>query len=138
MNSNSDAFKVKYPWAASRTIAVSISDEHPFIANAYRSAKKHHLVFRQKQFQTAYLEQLEKGRRSILKKNIEMNDRNAISLRISAATSTKPFLPDKHKKTLSQGGVRRWIEEIDETAILEGEELPGMPTAYDTTIKPSI
>ena len=103
----------KYTWAAARTIAVGVSDEHPFIASAYKSARKHHLLFRQRQFQVAYIERFEQTRRSILKKGIEMNDRHAIALRINAAITAHPYTNDKAKKRLSSAGVRRWIEGIE-------------------------
>ena len=112
----------KYPWAAGRTISVGVSDEHPFIAAAYKNARKHHLLFRQRQFQIAYLERIEQTRRSVLKKGIEMNDRHAISLRISAAISAHPSLNDKSKKRLSNGGVRRWIEAIEDYPTFESNE----------------
>ena len=48
-----------------------------------------------------------------------MNDRHAISLRINAAISTRPFTVDKSKKRLSSGGVRRWIEGLDTNRIWE-------------------
>ena len=51
-----------------------------------------------------------------------MNDRHAISLRISAAISAHPFPNDKSKKRLSNGGVRRWIEAIEDNPILERDE----------------
>ena len=112
----------KYPWAAGRTISVGVSDEHPFIAAAYKTARKHHLLFRQRQFQIAYLERIEQTRRSVLKKGIELNDRHAISLRINAAISAHPFSNDKSKKRLSNGGVRRWIEAIEDNPIWEKDE----------------
>jgi hypothetical protein len=128
----------KYPWAASRTIAVAVSDEHPFITNAYRSARKHHLGFRQRQFHAAYLEQFEKTRRSILKKGIEMADRNAISLRISAAISSQSFPVDKSKKRLSNGGVKRWIEGIDDNPVWEEDEYKIGGQIYDPAMNPSV
>lgn len=115
----------KYPWAAGRTISVGVSDEHPFIAAVYKTARKHHLLFRQRQFQIAYLERIEQTRQSVLKKGIEMNDRHAISLRISAAISAHPFPNDKSKKRLSNGGVRRWIEAIEDHPTLERDESAG-------------
>lgn len=126
----------KYPWAASRTIAVGVSDEHPFIAAAYKTARKHHLLFRQRQFQIAYAERFEQTRRSILKKGIEMNDRHAISLRISAAVASRPV--DKHKKGLSYGGVRRWIEGIDDNPIWEEDELGIGQRMYDAGMNQSV
>ena len=69
------------------------------------------------------MEKFEKTRRSMLKKNIELNDRHAISLRIHAAlTPNHPFSGEKHKKGLSVGGVRRWIEGIDDNPIWEEDE----------------
>src|SRR5437667_11369192 len=112
----------KYPWAAGRTISVAVSDEHPFITAAYKTARKHHLLFRQRQFEIAYLERLERMRRSAMKRGIEMNDRHAISLRISAAMSAHPYSGDKSTKRLSNGGVRRWIEAIGDSPIWEGDE----------------
>jgi hypothetical protein len=133
---NRAAFVEKYPWAAGRTIAVGVSDEHPFIAAQYKSARKHHLHFRQRQFQLAYMERFERTRRSILKKGIEMNDRHAISLRISAAIAAHPFTGDKSKKRLSNGGVRRWIEGIDNNPIWEEHGKGGY--AYDPTLNQSV
>jgi hypothetical protein len=112
----------KYPWAATRTSAVAVSDEHPFIAAAFTAARKQHLRFRQRQFQTAYLEQFEKTRQSILKKGIEMNDRHAISLRINAALGVGTPGSEKTRRRLSYGGVRRWIEGIDDNPIWEDDE----------------
>lgn len=127
----------KYPWAASRTISVAVSDEHPFIAHAFRSARKHHLLFRQRQFQMAYVAQFEKTRRSILKKGIEMNDRHALSLRINAALGSSIPMLDKHKKRLSYGGVRRWIEGIDNNPLWEEDEyMEGR--MFDPAMNPSI
>ena len=122
MVSNRTDFMEKYPWAAGRTISVGVSDEHPFITAAYTSARKHHLLFRQRQFQIAFMERLEQSRQSILKKGIEMNDRHAISLRINAAISPHPFAVDKSKKRLSNRGVRRWIEGLDTKRIWEETE----------------
>jgi hypothetical protein len=51
-----------------------------------------------------------------------MNDRHAISLRINAAISAHPSLNDKSKKRLSNGGVRRWIEAIEDYPILESDK----------------
>jgi hypothetical protein len=127
----------KYPWAASRTIAVGVSDEHPFIAAPYKTARKHHLLFRQRQFQIAYAERFEKARRSILKKGIELNDRHAISLRINAAVvASRPS--DKHKKGLSYGGVRRWIEGIDDNPIWEEDEMGVGQRMYDAGMNQSV
>ena len=112
----------KYPWAATRTSAVAVSDEHPFIALAFAAARKQHLRFRQQQFQSAYLERFEKTRQSILKKGIEMNDRHAISLRINAALGIGVPSTERHRKRLSYGGVRRWIEGIDDNPIWEEDE----------------
>jgi hypothetical protein len=137
VESNRVAFMQKYPWAASRTIAVAVSDEHPFIAEAYRSARKHHLVFRQRQFHAAYREQFEKTRRAILKKGIEMTDRNAISLRINAAISPHPFT-EKSKGRLSHGGVKRWIEGIDDNPVWEEDEYKAGQTIYDPAMNQSI
>ena len=135
MDENHAAFNKKYPWAASRTITVGISDEHPFLATAYRSARKHHLIFRQKQYQAAFLQKYEKTRRSMLKKSIEINDRHALSLRIHAAiTPGHPFLGEKHRKGLSTGGVRRWIEGIDDKPLWEEEE----DRMYDPNVNRSI
>jgi hypothetical protein len=128
----------KYPWAASRTISVGVSDEHPFISNTFRSARKHHLLFRQRQFQIAYLEQFEKTRRSILKKGIEMNDRHAISLRINAAIGTLPMSLDKNKKRLSNGRVRRWIEGIDDNPLWEDDEYREGGEMYNPTMNRSV
>jgi hypothetical protein len=128
----------KYPWAAGRTIAVGVSDEHPFIAAAYKSARKHHLLFRQRQFQIAYLERLEQMRRSILKRGIEMNDRHAISLRISAAVSAHSLIGDKSKKRLSNGGVRRWIEGIDDNPIWEEDENAERVEMYNPVVSQSV
>jgi hypothetical protein len=137
VDENLRAFQAKYTWAASRTIAVGISDEHSFLATAYRSARKHHLVFRQRQFQAAFLERFEKTRRSILKKSIEMNDRHAISLRINAALMGHPT-GDKHKKGLSQGGVKRWIEGIDDNPVWEEDEYRKGEPLYDASMNQSI
>lgn len=137
MEFNRAAFVEKYSWAAGRTIAVGVSDEHPFIATLYKSARKHHLHFRQRQFQLAYMERFERTRRSILKKSIEMNDRHAISLRISAAISAHPFTGDKNKKRLSNGGVKRWIEGIDDSPIW-GEEHRKGEHIYDPTQNQSV
>ena len=105
----------KYAWAATRTTALGVSDEHPFIAAPYKAARQQHLRFRQRQYQAAFLERFEKTRQAVIKKGIEMNDRHAISLRINAALSPHPF-SDKHRKRLSSGGVRRWIEGVEDTA----------------------
>jgi hypothetical protein len=138
VTANRRAFMEKYPWAASRTIAFGVSDEHPFIATAYISARKHHLLFRQRQFQIAYLERFEKTRRSILKKGIEMNDRHAITLRINAAISAHPVSGDKHKKGLSHGGVKRWIEGIDDNPVWEEDEYGVGQPLYDPNMNQSI
>lgn len=138
VTANRRAFMEKYPWAASRTIAFGVSDEHPFIATAYISARKHHLLFRQRQFQIAYLERFEKTRRSILKKGIEMNDRHAITLRINAAISAHPVPGDKHKKGLSHGGVKRWIEGIDDNPVWEEDEYGVGQPLYDPNMNQSI
>jgi len=59
----------------------------------------------------------------MLKKSIELNDRHSLSLRIHAAlTPSHHFLGDKHRKGLSIGGVRRWIEGIDDYLIWEDDE----------------
>ena len=138
MVSNRTDFMEKYPWAAGRTISVGVSDEHPFITAAYKSSRKHHLLFRQRQFQIAFMERLEQSRRSILKKGIEMNDRHAISLRINAAISTHPFAVDKSKKRLSSGGVRRWIEGLDTNRIWEEDETDEDVQAHDTAQNQSV
>jgi hypothetical protein len=122
VESNLEEFKEKYPWAASRTIAVGVSDEHPFIAKAFHSARKNHLQFRQRQYQLAYLARFEESRRGVLKKEIEMNDRHAIALRINAAISGNTFLPERSRKRLSNRGVRQWIEGIDLGQRWEEEE----------------
>jgi len=137
IESNRIEFMRKYPWAATRTIAIGVSDEHPFISAPYKAARQQHLLFRQRQYQLAFLERFEKSRRSVLKKNIEINDRHAISLRINAAISAHPFSVDKHKKRLSTGGVRRWIEGIDDNAIREEEYGEG-GNVYDPMINQSV
>ena len=122
MESNLAEFKEKYPWAASRTIAVGVSDEHPFIAKAFLNARRNHLHFRQRQYQLAFLARFEESRRGVVKKEIEMNDRHAIALRINAAISGNRMLLDTSKKRLSPRGVRQWIEGIDLGQRREEEE----------------
>lgn len=71
----------------------------------------------------------------MLKKSIEINDRHALSLRIHAAiTPGHPFLGEKHRKGLSTGGVRRWIEGIDDKPLWEEEE----DRMYDPNVNRSI
>jgi hypothetical protein len=137
VDSNLQEFKEKYPWAASRTIAIGVSDEHPFIAGAFRCARRNHLLFRQRQFQLAYLARFEKSRRGVLKKEIEMNDRHAIALRINAAISGNTLVPERSRKRLSHRGVRQWIEGIDVGQRWEGEE-SGAGGLYNTNFNSSV
>lgn len=51
-----------------------------------------------------------------------MNDRHAISLRISAAIAAHPISADKNRKRSSNGGVWQWIEEIDDNPLWEKDE----------------
>jgi hypothetical protein len=67
-----------------------------------------------------------------------MNDRHAISLRISAAISAHTAPGDKSRKRLSNGGVRRWIEEIDDNPMLENDEYTEGRQLYNPTINQSL
>jgi hypothetical protein len=73
----------------------------------------------------------------MLKKNIEMNDRLAISLRINAAL-TGHITGDKHKKGLSHGGVKRWIQGIDDNPVWEEDEYRKGEPLYDANMNQSI
>jgi hypothetical protein len=67
-----------------------------------------------------------------------MNDRHAISLRINAAISAHPLPGDKAKRRLSNGGVRRWIEEIDDNQLWENGEHSEGGQLYNRTLNQSV